>query len=366
MSIYQLQGALAAPASIAAIQAAAKARMEGAFPISQEGSTVVADNSATPHARRLVTLASIVADSTELSAEQARTVSMAEVFNTWYRFSHQRGTAAQPAQPSELTSWAYDAPSDTIRSTLNSASVLGFVSRKKYDTYTLQVEVSSTDADDDDIGLVIAFAKDPVTGYESKLVANRSPGGNSKAWSVIRNYQQDTGERVLFNSDQIAWGNGGYGLTPAASGYVANTAGQGWGALGPCRIRIVRTGDLIVVSTSEFGAGYQSYKPAADFTIDLTSNPDLALFRGPRAYGYMAESQASATFKTLEFTGDQRTIIDLANSKIWTQNTDKSWAAGPVLTGAQLIAAIGSGRIFHNPVTGKTYATAPTTVFRIM
>jgi hypothetical protein len=366
MSTFPLQGQLASPTKIAAVQAEAKARMEAAFPISQEGSYIQADNNGIPKPFRLVTLASITENATELANEKARTVSMADVFNNWYRFSHQTGTDAQPALPSELSSWSYDSGTDTIMSTLNSASILGFVSKKKYDQYTLEVEISSDNTDDDDVGLVAAFARDPVTGYENKLTAIRSPGGNSKSWFVGKNYQQKTGAKNLFSSDQIAYGNGGYGASATAAGYVANTAGQGWGSLGPTRIKIVRNGDIITFSTTEFGASYQTYKPSADFTVDLSADPALAIFRGPCAYGYTAESQQNALFKTLKFTGDQRYIFDLFNKQIWTQNADNSWSGSAVMTDLQMVQALSVWRIFHNPITGKTFHAGPDTVRRFM
>lgn len=351
-------GQIAAGATWTAAQALMKANLEAAFPVGTEGSVILGDAAGVPRARRLVTLASIVEGDTELTAEQGRVVSMSDVFNNFYRFSHSKtDNAGQPANASELSSWTYDSGTDTIQSTINSATIVGFVSRKKYDHYTLQVDMSSTSGDDDDIGLVIAFYKDPVTGYESKLCVVRSPGGFGNAFAVVKNYYNQTGEKFLLKSNQIAWGNGGYGTTTAESGYVSNTAGQGWSSLGKTRVKVVRNGDIITVSSSEFGVNNEVYKGSADFTFDLSADPDLAVFRGPSPYGYFALSQPNATFKVIEFSGDVRSIADITGKKTYVQNSDGSWTASGVMTDAQIATWLGVGYIFHNPITKKTFTT---------
>ena len=44
-----------------------------------------------------------------------------EVFDTWDRFSHADNGGVYPANAGELTSWSYDAGSQTIESTIKSA-----------------------------------------------------------------------------------------------------------------------------------------------------------------------------------------------------------------------------------------------------
>lgn len=357
--------ALISKSSMNTFQNDSENELSNTFPLGQEGSTFQAISNTNAQALRLVTLSSIVENSTEYDQEKARVVSMADVFNTWYRFSHQPGAATlQPALPDELSSWAYDSANDLVKSTTNSSSLIGFVSRKKYDQYTLQVELSSTANDDDDIGIVIAFAKDE-TGFENKLCLVRSPGGFGHCFSLVKNYNSSKNVKILYRSTQIAWGNGGYGTLAADAGYVSNTAAYFWSALGACRVKVVRNGDIITISSSEFGASNTVYKAAADFTIDLSQDPDLAIFRGPRAYGYQALSQADATFKVLEFTGDVRKVIDISSNKVATQNADKSWTEQTYADAVALTAALGRGRLHHNPVSGKTYSVTNNLVRRI-
>lgn len=289
----------------------------------------------------------------ELAAAKTNIVNNATVFATWYRFSHLGSTEEQPAVPSEVSAWTYDAPTDTLSNSTNSTSHIGVISDRKFDKYELEVRLSSTNSDDDMVGVVLAWYVDPETGREYTLTAARSTGGTGYSWAVYYNINRSDFVSLANKSDQVKWGNGGLGLTTAESGYVANQTVGGWDDfVNGTKVKVVRDGDIIKVTTSDFQAP-EVYLPASEITIDLSANPLLEKFRGPRAYGYSAWSQAAAVWKVLSFSDPVNTIYDLALNQVWKYNAGTStWV---IDAAASLANSIGHGRLLFNPVTGKTF-----------
>ena len=207
-------------------------------------------------------------------------VSFADVFNSWYRFSHNT-TNVYPAVPAETTTWAYDSATDSISSTTNSASYIGFISNEAIGDYEFDTAVSSTNTDDDSIGIVIGFYKHPTTGkeYTLSLLKVLSRDSAAMTWSI----------RLVYNMLQSdAWD---IELTGSKSNY-------GWSTVGECRIRAVRTGDsylLEMYGLPVFNGG------ALEWTriLDLNSDPRLAVFKGTTKFGYSCQSQANSTFRSI-------------------------------------------------------------------
>lgn len=334
------------------------------FPIGQEGSTPTGPVTGIRNdISRLVSIFPVVQSLQEMNQEKMRVVSMSDVFNNWYRFSH-TVNGAQPAYPAEVSSWIYDGVSDQIQSTINSNSLIGFISRRRYENYELLVEVSAmVDGDDDDIGLVIGFSKDS-SGYENTLTVVRSLGGFGHCFSLIKNYQAKK-SKILVRGSGIAWGNGGYGLTATQAGYISNTAGISWKTMGKTRLSVVRSGNQLTIGASEFGPTNEVIKADAVISFDLTSDPDVSLFMGPQPYGYCALSQAGATFKVLKFTGEARRIVDVTNRVISVQQPNNLWIDYTYPSQAALALAIGLGKMYHNPTTGKTFFAEQQGVRRI-
>jgi hypothetical protein len=176
--------------------------------------------------------------------------SQQDVFDNWYRFSH-TSSGVQPAIPSELNEWNYVDPN--ILCTINSSSYIGFISLDSYDTYTHESRVYSTNADDDMIGLVIAFAVDG-EGFEHTLTAARSLGGASHAWAIYYNYASVGNSIIVSDSDSIKWGNGFTGATAAeaigsGTGFSINVTALGTSAYG--------TGTIAASTLVSGGTGYQ-------------------------------------------------------------------------------------------------------------
>lgn len=203
----------------------------------------------------------------------------ADVFNSWYRFSHSGNTF--PANASELNNWTYISATDTIKYTIDSATYIGFVSPTPMGDFIFDAAVSSTDIDDDSIGLVIGFYKDPSTGKEYTL-------------SLIRTLSRDTPAmtysiRLVYNFLQ----NDQWEIELAGA-----KMSYGWSTVGECRIRAERVGSIYTLSMWGFASvngGAQDYSRV----LDLDSDPRLAVFKGSTRYGYACHSQNSSSFRSI-------------------------------------------------------------------
>lgn len=255
----------------------------------------------------------------------------------------------QPALSAEISSWAYDSVNDVITSTVNSDSHIGFVSDKRYSAYQLEAQLSSTTADDDSIGVLLAWAVSG--GREYTLTAIRSPGGNGFTWRIYYNYLRSDSQIVYEGTPFVKWGNGGIGATAGAAGYVANTAGSNWADQPTgCRIRVTRAGDVFTVETTDMNqTTYLTGGAVA--TIDLTSAAYLNKFRGPTPYGFSAMSQSNASFKTLNFTDNQNAIYDVRNGNKY-EYVSGAWA---LQSGETLLGDFGPGRFLFDRYTEKLY-----------
>jgi len=228
----------------------------------------------------------------------SKTASMEDIFNTWERFSHNTyGTF--PANVNELSQWIYNPATEAVECSINSTTYIGFISDKKYSDYVHQVTITSVDPDDDIIGTVIAFHKDE-TGKEHTLSAIRCPGttnggmlvnGILAKWMIVYNYGQSNQKLIIDGSR-----------------FITNATGTGWAALPRgCTIKIERAETTVYATTSQFNSN--TLDPMTKLSIDLTSDPVLQLFVGPKQYGYSCYSQNKSTFKDLSFIDLKDNII---------------------------------------------------------
>lgn len=248
--------------------------------------------------------------------------SQQEIFNTWQRFSHGcsngnhscRGNL-YPASTSDLNSWRYNSSLNSVESTANTATFVGFVSPEALSHYTMEVTTSalSSSGDNDGVGVIIAFANEG--GREYTLTAMRTRSGTeghmrtsgvSTRWHLTYNYKQSD-ERLLANGGSTAGGS----LNSRWNGNSTRT-----------RIRVSRQGDIITVSASQFGSS--TIDDNTTLTVDLSQDPDLYKFRGARPWGLSAHSQANSYFQNLEFSGglNASVVYDVSvnPSRVWDYN----------------------------------------------
>lgn len=285
----------------------------------------------------------------ELTQMKNASENFANVFNSWRRISRQGAGSSDNAIPAELDTWSYDGGADRIQNLTNSAGVVGFVSPERYDNYVFETQVSSTNADNDFIGLIAAYARDPATGKTHILTAVRALNGRAPFLIDKNFYGFDLSELNLsMQTGVLKWADDtvSSGAGPSTlPGWTAKPAGT--------RIKITRSGDVFTFETSQLGE--TTYVAAAKVTIDLNSNPQLAVFKGPQAYGYMAQSQPNSSWATLQKPGGKPQIIDVRDFSVW------SFANGTWTKSNSSMTALVANRtlirnwLHLNPVTNKAF-----------
>lgn len=199
-------------------------------------------------------------DAAELTAEKNKIISFQTIFDSWTRFRI-GGTAG------EENSWSYNNVNDRVICTANTDGFVGFVSLDKFDEYIHEAVFSANDADDDLIGVMIAYYNDTVAGKQYTLHASRSVlsgnGGYGPAWGVVYNIGQAdmkilAGGSVLMPEDGI----------------------NSWSAAGQTKVKIIRDNDIITCEATPFG-NISAYDATQKFTIDLVADPLLKVFRDP-------------------------------------------------------------------------------------
>lgn len=258
--------------------------------------------------------------------------SQEEIFNSWPRFDGANYYPTGTPPGGQATGWTYS--NGTIKSTVNSGNLIGFVSPDTRESYTHTVTLSSTNNDDDTIAVIISFAL--VGGVPHSLVAWRAQGGLGPTWSI-----------------SVMEGGSRTDLVQASS--TAPSNGGGWGGAGgsPSTIQIVRNGNVVTATCSQFGS--TALDPATTLTYQI---PAGSVFEGPTPFGYAAQSQADATFSDIDMTGggldatvlyDGRTMppkVMVYNfaTQTWEQDLSRS-----------IFRDQGYPRNLTNPATGKTF-----------
>jgi len=293
---------------------------------------------------------------TEDEVAQAKSYSpdMQVIFNTWSRFSH-NNTANQPANEAEMTAWAYNANTGYIYNTTNSSTFIGVISTDTYSDYTHEVTLTSTDGDDDCIGIILAYNVDS-NGVQHTLSLLRSPGGapfttiaKNQFCAIIYDHNKST-EWVVASSSANAFM--GSGATQANGGTTL-----GWGSLPGCRVKAVRAGNKITVQSSQITDTTFTYDSKLNMTVDLTSDSRLQQFMGYSPIGYCAISQKNSYWKDIVFTDPTGYVFNLNTGKIEKFN-GTSW----VTQSGNINSIIGVGRYAFNPLTKKLFYIQPNSV----
>lgn len=257
------------------------------------------------------------------------------VFNSWQRFSHLN--SSQPANTSEMNSWKYDSANNKVICTVNSASYIGFVSKTKYKSYNLSCTFSSTDADDDSIGIVIAFAVDE-NNIEHTLSAIRTGGHypeNGYMWYIVYDLMQPT-QKVLVGKN------------------LNGDKKSDWSSISKgCKVKIDRSMESIKAYTSLRG-GNGELSDDSVLEISLNSDEVLSKFKGDCSYGYSCCSQSNSTFTDITFSdGLSDAIYDINNGQTWIYNDKTSkWV---ITSDRNLEKDIGPGKFLYSEQTGKFY-----------
>lgn len=278
--------------------------------------------------------------------------SQSEVFNTWHRTSANEYFPGGVGATGDAAAWTFATNPDRIVQPNNTNSYASFISPQSYDNYEFETTLSSTNSDDDVIGMTAAFAR--VGAVNHQLMVLRSAGGvqqsNGNGAPGLWNFGFAFEGVVLPDIDKPK-------LTWKMVGVSRNntTGGPGWAGI-MTRIRVVRRGNIITAYCSDWNLSRTNVPilESSIITLDMTTIPALAPLLTAAPYGYTTLSQSAATYYDTTFAGglDTRRVIDLQANLVWKYDfISESWLQDAITP----INELGYVRTITNPNTNETY-----------
>lgn len=210
-----------------------------------------------------------------------------------------------------------------IQCSQNSGFINGFYSLCNFSDYVHEVTIGSTDSDDDNIYVVLAAFKDTAGLW----------GPVDETHTLTLNFNSNGSISILYNGGNSAYGfttAGSLALPALPSPACCETQPPGWRGIGNVRIKIVKTGSLIEIFTTETMGdtggtqssatinvgGVNPYNVTPIFSFDLidtnTWNPAIAAtasgnellkFLTGIKIGYATSSQRLSQFFDIAFDG---------------------------------------------------------------
>lgn len=316
-------------------------------------------------AEPLVSRKVIVNNEDDLNYAKTTLQSGEYIFNSWQRIS--RGAYSDgdslgrtptdsdvrysdKALPNEMESFTYDPATDKISSTIDSHSLLGFVSPEAFDTYVFDVHITSTsDWQNDEIGLLLGYARDADGTSHTLTLTIHLKGGVARR--VMVDYATFNPVVVAGTSEGLSWADG----SDATAGNPTPPDGVNTYEMSPwgenpngVRMRVTRNGDDYTVETTDYNGTV--FVPEATFSFNLNDHPSLERFKGPTPYGYVTRSQDLVNWDALQRPGNAPTVFDVRTG------TKHSWDGSRWSTVSfELDDEVKKGRLYFNDSNGKVF-----------
>ena len=319
---------------------------------------VLYHNGTNVYTQSLLNEGMVVMNQTDMDKCVNNAPSFKEVFETWTPYSHLNGK--DNASASELAAWVYDESLDTIRMPLNSTTITGYVSPKTFSDYDVTVRCYSNDSDDDQMGVVGAFAVDS-TGKEHTLTFIASPYNNTGKvkWCCKVDHCVYDISSTSYNQYIIA------NKTSAINSGSA-TSGGGWSATPTgITIHVKRQGNVFTATCSQFNSTELDNNTTMVINLDdlSTQYPVLNNFKGSASWGYMSMSQPNSCYENISVTNADGYIFDIPNNQVLQY--DASTSSWKVISNLTPSEAIGTGRFSYNKITGKLFYNTGSVILQI-
>lgn len=219
-----------------------------------------------------------------------------QLFEKGYKFSHVAGSSSSHANVNVENKWQWNSEKKSFVQPLNATTCSsGFLSERKYDNYEHCVTLCSTDADNDDNGVVIAALQDSKGNWNTLSFVINVGGIGSYRYYVVYNHIK-AGQKI------IAYKTG----ANLPTGTVYGPNGKGHWNKNPegIRVRVRKHGNIVECISTNWGpdAVTSKWNEKTKLTIDLNSDSVLQKFTEKVHYGYVNHSQAQSFFKDPEFT----------------------------------------------------------------
>ena len=265
------------------------------------------------------------------------------IFNTWARISGEYyakdKTEAENLNIEEMTAWELLTDPDRILQPLNTSNFNAFISPDQIENYTFEATLYSDNADDDTIGLIIAYVRDEENNKNYSLALVRTNGGMPpyEGYGIV--YIENNDE-VILKSKQID------------DHVFKNSDYKGWQESGLTRVRIIREGNIIKTYASKFGT--EDILPESEILLDLNEFDSTKKFIGSKSYGYCTWSQANSTYLNPKIEGpaNSEVLVLKDNNKLTVYNEiSNSWLDLDL----PVWRITGFPRKIFSPVTNKYY-----------
>lgn len=316
---------------------------------------------------RMCSRLNIAMSDTEITAARGTVEDFSTVFSQWQRIALLKYDPRSATHPEELNNWTYTAATDSIVGSLNTSTTVGFISQRVIPgDYNFEVEISSTNGDDDFIGVFLGYVE--VNGVAHTLSAIRTAGANGGVnylWGLYLDFQGFNNSGT--NAVQVALARGNYDLIyPDGNLYPTPPTGSvgGWNTyktMGAVKIKASLVGSVITVETCNPGAAYSG---GSKIVFDLNSRADTKQFLGGTKIGYAAMSQPLCTWRSIQRPGAYADYVD-GRTKVGYSYNGTAWIsipasdnAGYVKPGRHYFSPMNNTLYFYNPATGSMDAIA--------
>jgi len=254
-----------------------------------------------------------------------------------------------------FNTWVYDSSKNTIKQTINTGYVTGFVSPEKLEQFEFECVLTSSDRDDDMIGLVIHYDYDEQNKKSYIIAATCTNGGafHGKALGISchyggfsKDFSKDWEHVAVSNFDKVY-------KNPSYSGWSNRKR----------KVKVIRNGDYIKVIATKWN-DLENYDPNSVLELDLSSNSKFDVFRKPGSYGYIMYSQANSFYLDSKIIGgrDYTTIVDLETNTVYKYDFETNeWKK----TSLSIQDVYGYPRYVTNPKTGERYYITENEVIKV-
>jgi hypothetical protein len=235
--------------------------------------------------------------------------SQQEIFNTWDRFDSGIVFPNGDGATGSARRWEFLRNPDRVVQPSNSSTPTGFMSTELFDTYVFESILTSSDNDNDMIGLIICANVDNGLKW---LSACRSGGGVNGGRSDM-NIPSGWNWGVVTYGQEFIDGYTPKGLLIGSNGSWSNRK---------TKVKVIRNKNSFELYCTDWFTGTTAppYLPESKITIDLTSNSLLnTTFNKPCKYGYLSYSQPDTTFLSTSFSGglNTNTIYDAEENSVY-------------------------------------------------
>lgn len=255
---------------------------------------------------------------------------MLDIFEDWPRMNGSAYYPNKAASQGDASVWFMNT-GGMIQQPRNVNQPNVIVSSEKLRSYIHEVTLTSSDSDDDGIGLVMGHDRQD-NGQYVNLVVVRAKGGI---------YRSGLNYAVVVHTNS--------GTTILAEKNVGGSSG-GWSSR-TTRVKVQRDGDVFKVWASPWNSEVVDENSLIE--INLDDYPALAALKGEASYGYHTHSQRNSTYRNVQFEGgaEYGTIFVAETNTVYkySRDEDQWFNAGTIQDNVdypRTIEDIDSGQVY--------------------